>query len=178
MKAAIIKLEDNSIVSMYDGPADISKYGGPWGNSDSHIHADIPVEMGADLRYLSVTVNDGVAEFAEDSTAKAAAASADASTYVEGVIQRARSEGDRLINKFAAENVMLGITADGKTGQVRKALSEVMSALQSGSLKDAIEEVRAIPAPKKDAKYITDVRLLSFINQLETYLGMTLSEEL
>lgn len=176
MKTAIIKLEDNSIVSFYDGEP--KQFGGPWGDVNLHLHAVVPSEMGADLRYLSVEVNSGVATFEEDSVAKAAAAAADAKLYVEGVIAKARAFGDQLINQFAAENVMLGITADNMTSTVRKNLSEVMSAIQSGSLRDAMAEVRAIPSGDKDVKYITDARLLQFINKIEAYLGDELSEEL
>lgn len=175
MKSAIVSVADNSIASFYDGEADQGKYGGPWGDINRFIHATVPSEMGADLRYLSAEIDGGVVTFEEDSVAKAAAATADAKAYVEGVIAKARSFGDQLINQFAAENVMLGITADEMTGTVRKNLSEVMSAIQSGSLRDAIDECRAIPSGDKDVKYITDARLLAFINKIETYLGETLS---
>lgn len=98
--------------------------------------------------------------------------------YVQKIISDAISFGNGLISEFAATNVIMGITQDGMTGTVRKNMSEVISALGTGSLYDAIAEVRALTVDKKDAKYITDVRLLSFINKIETYLAIPMSESL
>ena len=72
----------------------------------------------------------------------------------------------------------MGITADGMTGPVRKNMSEVINAIQTGSLYDAIAEVKAIQPSQKDAKYITDARLLQFINRIETHLNIPPSTSL
>lgn len=102
----------------------------------------------------------------------------DQKKYVESLILKSINFGNELISEFAAENVMMGITQDGMTGTVRKHMSEVVSALNTGSLYDAIIEAKAIPAEHKDGKYITNARLLTFINKLETYLGITLTTSL
>jgi len=56
-------------------------------------------------------------------------------------------------------------------------MQSVMIAAQSGSLYEMIVRLRAIPAESKDAKYITDARILACINKIETYLGLPLSTE-
>lgn len=86
--------------------------------------------------------------------------------------------GQNLILEFATENVLLGITQMGMTTHVRTATAGVVNALQTGSLYDAISEAKAIPAEKKDATFVTDARLLIFINKIESYLGIPLSTEL
>jgi len=98
--------------------------------------------------------------------------------YVKGIIEAAKAFGDNLMNDFITDNVMLGITQDGMTNHVRKTMSEVISACATGSLRDAIAEAKAIPEEAKDIKYITDARLLSFVNKIETYLEVPLSTDL
>jgi hypothetical protein len=93
-------------------------------------------------------------------------------------VANAINKGQQLIAEFATENVMLGITQDNMTAQVLDNMGPVMTAMQSGSLYLAIDRIRAIPLESKDSKYITDVRLLQYVNRLEAYLGLPLSEQL
>lgn len=97
---------------------------------------------------------------------------------VSKIIEDAIVFGNSLIVEFAAENVIMGITQDGMTGTVRKRMEQVILALSTGSLYDAISEAKAIPEQDKDTKYITNARLLQFVNKLETYLQIPLSIEL
>lgn len=97
---------------------------------------------------------------------------------VVSIITNAIIFGAALMTEFAAENVAMGITQEGMTGTVRKNMTEIINALQTGSLYDVIDEVRAIPAEKKDPKYITDARLLLFVNKIEDYLGKPRSSSL
>lgn len=97
---------------------------------------------------------------------------------VEFAIYNARIFGSNLIEKFSAENVMLGITQLGKTADVRKALADVISCLDTGSLYDAMDQVRAIPDASKDAVFITNARMLGFINCIEDYLSLPRSSQL
>lgn len=90
-------------------------------------------------------------------------------------IEDAMNFASKLMVQFTTENIIMGITQDGMTGHVRKTLSEVTMCLITGSLYDAIYEVKSIPAEKRDVKYLSDARLLIFINKIETYLGVTLS---
>lgn len=97
---------------------------------------------------------------------------------VEGIIQSAMEFGVALTRQFAAENVLLGITAENKAGDVLDKTSHVMAAIQSGSLYEAITRIRAISPSDYDSKYITAPRLLVFIQRIETYLKMPLSQSL
>jgi hypothetical protein len=86
--------------------------------------------------------------------------------------------GTNTIRKFASENILLGITQAGMTSLVRLRTEQVISCLFTGSLYDAMVQIRAIPPENKDATFITDARLLAAINDIEDYLGMTRSESL
>jgi len=97
---------------------------------------------------------------------------------VEAAIANAVAFGMHLLIKFAADNVMLGITQAGMTSTVRAVLGPVIQCLQTGSLYDAMAQCRAIAPESKDATFITDARLLLFVNKIETYLGITLSTSL
>lgn len=97
---------------------------------------------------------------------------------VKKAISSAISFGNKLIVEFAAENVLLGITQAGMTHTVRVVLGPALGALQTGSLYDAIAELKAIDNADKDSTFVTDVRLLAFVNKIEEYLGITLSTSL
>lgn len=103
---------------------------------------------------------------------------ADPQAQVENIIQLAMTFGAKLLREFAAQNVLLGITQEGKTGEVLTKLMNVQLAVQAGSLYEAIDRIRAIPPTDYDGKYITEARLLTFINKIEAYLGLPLSTEL
>ena len=85
----------------------------------------------------------------------------------------ARSFGVSLIAEFTAENILLGITQAGLTNHVRKTSHEIVNALETGSLYDAMYEIRQVPAEDKDAVFLSDARLLCLVNCIETYLGIT-----
>jgi hypothetical protein len=97
---------------------------------------------------------------------------------IEEVVSSASRFGSELMITFAAENVLLGITQEGKTGEVLTKLAGVQLAMQAGSLYEAITRIRAIPLEEYDTKYITEARLLVFINKIEEYLGLPLSTEI
>jgi hypothetical protein len=97
---------------------------------------------------------------------------------LEQVVADAKRFGLGIIDRFAAENIALGITQAGKTGDVRRAMINVVSALYTGSLYDAMAEARSIPTESKDATFITDARLLLFINTIEDYLRIPRSTSL
>lgn len=93
------------------------------------------------------------------------------------ILSPAMQFGQNLIKEFASENIALGITQAGMTGAVRAVTADITSALNTGSLYDAIQAARSIPEESKDLTFVTDSRLLIFINKIETYLGMPLSLE-
>lgn len=95
------------------------------------------------------------------------------------IFRPARAFGQTLIDEFAAENILLGISSiPGMTNSVRKTMKEVTDALTTGSLKDAIYEARQIQAESKDPVFISDTRLLKFVNKIEEYLGLPASAAL
>jgi hypothetical protein len=94
------------------------------------------------------------------------------------ILVPARAFGNEIIDDFAAENIVLGITQAGLTNHVRKTCKEVTDALRSGSLYDALHEVRQIPEQAKDPTFLSNSRLLVFVNKIETYLGLPLSTQL
>jgi len=98
--------------------------------------------------------------------------------YIENVIENSILFGAQLLREFSAENVLLGITQENKTGEVLTKLSGVMSAIIAGSLYEAINRTKAIPSSDYDSKYITAARLIKFLNRIETYLGIPLTETL
>lgn len=97
---------------------------------------------------------------------------------IETVVESAQDFGKNLVITFSAENILLGITALGMTGQVSLVTKDIVSALNTGSLYEAITQAKSIPAESKDAIFVTDARMLLFINKIETYLGIALSESL
>jgi hypothetical protein len=97
---------------------------------------------------------------------------------IEDIITKAIVFGDSLLKEFAAQNVLLGITQEGKTGEVLAKLSGVMTSMQAGSLYEAIVRIKAIPSTEYDTKYVTASRLVAFLNKIEGYLGIPLTESL
>lgn len=94
------------------------------------------------------------------------------------LLASAISFGSELIIQFGAENMVLGITQDNMTKTVRENMSGILSAISTGSLKDAILEIKELPESAKDPKYLTDERLLVYLNKIENFLGLELSESL
>lgn len=113
-----------------------------------------------------------------DTWAAGYAAAATVNYVQEQILKPAIEFGQQIIQNFSAENIAMGITQYGMTAQVLLATMDIIVALQSGSLYDAIAKAKAIPAEKKDAMFITDARLLNFVNKIEDYLGITRSTTL
>ena len=97
---------------------------------------------------------------------------------IEGVVSAATRFGQEIMVSFAAENVLLGITQEDKTGEVLNTLTGVLAAIQAASLYEVIIRIKAIPETDYDLKYITEARLVAFCNKIETYLGLPLTTEL
>ncbi len=97
---------------------------------------------------------------------------------IENIIESSMVFGAQLLKEFSAENVLLGITQENKTGEILSKLESVMNATQTGSLYEVLNRVRAIPITDYDVKYITVERLIKFMNKVEAYLGLPLTTEL
>ena len=176
MKVVILKRSDLSVMGYYDASAPNQLgYGGPFGDSLQTIHVGISNSL--DYRACSFNWNeDGVSvNISEDAELKARLAAADQLVQVQIAIARATAFGQGLMNKFAAQNVQLGITQDGKTGEVLDKMGPIITALQSGSLYEAITRAKEITPDMYDSKYVTHDRIYAFINEIEAYLGLQLS---
>lgn len=94
---------------------------------------------------------------------------------VRQIVANAISFGESLIFEFTIENVLLGITQLGLTSHVRQVTKDIITALQTGSLYDAISLVRVLDSNDFDSTILTPERLLFFRNKIETYLGIPLA---
>lgn len=93
-------------------------------------------------------------------------------------LERAAAFGNLTLRRYQAHFLGMGAKAEGMTSAIRLALVDTAACLIGGFLTDAISSARAIPPERKDPKYITDAMLLTFINEIETYLGTPLSGRL
>lgn len=96
--------------------------------------------------------------------------------YIYNSVTEAKRFGLELENGFIIENVKLGITQLNLTNHVRKTLREVRDAISTGSLKDAITELRAINPAALDSTILTSARLLAFRNKIEAWLEVPLAQ--
>lgn len=94
---------------------------------------------------------------------------------IAGIIENAIGFGITLQKDFVTQNVMLGITQRSLTNHVRKTLREVKDAIETGSLYDAITEVKLLNPADFDDVILTPARLLVFRNAIETYLNVPLA---
>ena len=173
MKIAIVDKATLTLLSTYEDAApNQAKYGGPWGDPRLTAHVDIG---SMDSRAVTFELEGSTVVASEDEELKEQLAHSDQLAAIQQIVGRAVVFGQSLMNEFAAENVMLGITQDGKTGEVLDKMAPIMVAVQSGSLYEAIARAKAIDPDDYDAKYVTHDRLWAFINKLEAYLGLPLS---
>lgn len=95
---------------------------------------------------------------------------------VQQVVRMAVDFGNQVIFDFTVENVLLGITQMGLTSHVRRVTTPIITALTTGSLYDAIAEVRLLNTDDFDSVILTPARLLTFRNKIEAYLGVPLAQ--
>lgn len=184
------KLEDGTYgekMGSYEGPKDDTSANRSYLMAEPMAsHFELPEEIDEDCVVLVLIPESEVEgviipahyEVQEDAALVSAKAAKAQDAYISRKLDDAMTFGSELMKEFTKENILMGITTDDMTGTVRKNMSEVIMALQTGSLYDAITETKAITADKKDGKYITDARLISFINKIETKLGLPLTESL
>lgn len=77
-----------------------------------------------------------------------------------------------LIVEFTAENALLGIDDEEQTKRVIQETKGILDSLQTGFLTQAIKEIRLIPVERLDIKFLTEERLLRFLNKIEVFLAM------
>jgi hypothetical protein len=175
MKIVILNKSNLSVMTYYDAAAPAqSNYGGPWGDPEQTVHVAIPAEV--DYRAAEYAWDNGSVVVTENAEIKADIDEQDIVRATEKAVADAIIFGQKIITEFAAENVRLGITQDGQTGVVLDKMASVLTALQTGSLYEAIDRAQAIDPGQYDPKYVTAARLLTFINKIEAYLGLQLSQ--
>lgn len=77
-----------------------------------------------------------------------------------------------LIVEFTAENALLGIDDEEQTKRVIQETKGILDSLQTGFLTQAIKEIRLIPVERLDIKFLTEERLLRFLNKIEVFLAI------
>lgn len=90
-------------------------------------------------------------------------------------LQTAQGFGESLITDFKVNNVLLGITASGKTRAVASFLTEMLAACSTGSLYMAIaicDEILANTSAEKTnlAPFVTNDIITQYKNQIQDYL--------
>lgn len=80
--------------------------------------------------------------------------------------------GDTLMDEFIQENIKLGITQRGLTNHVRKTLREVKDALETGSLYDALNEIKNLDIKDFDSTILSEIRILEMKNKIEDFLNL------
>lgn len=154
-----------------------------------NVVAKVPDSISPDdypfLKYTVITnesepfMEDEVVELYVDeemkSQAQAEQQQAEQAAQLRLIVTNAMAFGSKLMEDFIVENVQMGITSDNKSEAVLDAMAPIEAALRTGTLYVALERLKAIPQELKDDKYITNERLLVFVNRLEEYLGIELS---
>lgn len=95
-------------------------------------------------------------------------------------IQAASTFGENLIVQFAAQNEIAGITASGQTLAVISYTADLSQCLYTGSLLAAISIMQEMLQDNSAAKqacvpFVTNMIIESYINQIQTYLGLPLT---
>jgi hypothetical protein len=91
---------------------------------------------------------------------------------IRNIVNSAIDFGNQVMREFIIENVSLGITQRGLTSHVRRVTSDLIQCLITGSLYDAITEVKMINPDDLDPLILSEERLLAFRNKIHTYLGI------
>lgn len=92
---------------------------------------------------------------------------------VEDKIKKALEFGQQLLIEFAAQNVIMGITQQGKTKEVADYLEAVVRYLSTGSLYEVINEInrlQSLEIPPHLAPFITNQRLEEFKGKILSFL--------
>lgn len=95
---------------------------------------------------------------------------------VKNIIRSAILFGQELTLDFAAENVAMGITQAGKTKLIADTCQSAFYYLSTGSLYEARTEMLDLTITEPMSPFLTHARRLAFVNKIEQYLGIPLSE--
>lgn len=90
---------------------------------------------------------------------------------VEIKVQHAIEGFSKLSVRYAAENVLLGITQYGKTKLIADTLADVMRYGQSGSLYQVISALQSITPTNEMAPFLTQDKIDAIIVDIQVLLG-------
>lgn len=96
-------------------------------------------------------------------------------------IRNAIEKGQQLVEDFATESIVLGINQANMSGPVRRAMQDVVNSLLTGALYDSVSSIKTVRDDIQGNTALTDVflsdtRLLKYLNELEAFLGLPLTE--
>lgn len=94
--------------------------------------------------------------------------------YLE-IAQRNCDFGRGIIFEFIAENQQAGISIQATLALVT-AMNNILMLLMIGALETAAAAMLAIPAEMKDGLIINDTRILEYVNKIEQFLGLPITE--
>ena len=110
-----------------------------------------------------------------DLTAYNAAIAPTPQEIVDKKISDAKTFGETILNEFSRDNVLVGITQAGKTEAVTRYLHFVQHYVETGSLYAAINEINiklSEGIPENLAPFVTNDRMINFLNKIKIYLGI------
>lgn len=119
------------------------------------INVDLTVEIITEIETVMATLFDG-------------------KDYAESIVSNAIERGKELLIEFASENVLMGITAAGKTKAVADYLQNIDRYARTGSLYECVNEIDTLIAgeiPVDLSPFVTETRLLNFKQLVLDYLG-------
>lgn len=96
--------------------------------------------------------------------------------YITKIIDEASEFGMKVIMDYVKENVSLGITQLGLTNHIRKTCWQIGDALRTGSLYDAIYEIKQLDPNDFDQVILTPARILNLRNKIEEFLEISISQ--
>ena len=86
-------------------------------------------------------------------------------------VAKARAAFDKILNEFAGENVVAGVTAAGKTKLLSDTFADVARYGSQGSLWEAYVALEHIKITSEMAPYFTEERKQEMKNQIIQILG-------
>lgn len=94
---------------------------------------------------------------------------------VSGKIENAQVFGNQLLNEFATDNVLMGITQAGQTIHVTDYLHKLSHYILTGSLYAAIQQINNIIADTSETKenlspFVTNERMVEYKHKIQDFL--------
>jgi type II secretory ATPase GspE/PulE/Tfp pilus assembly ATPase PilB-like protein len=81
-------------------------------------------------------------------------------------VEQSKQLFQQIVNEFAGENVIMGITQSGKTKLISDALEKVIEHGNNGSLIEAYKEIEKVEITAQMSPFLTKTRKHEFKNKL------------